>query len=65
MPLRTPEKKSPLSGEGREVLSSSAAESEGIENFDSSEPVVGRSVSLSDMMISHAGGEERVSTGIT
>jgi len=55
MPLRTPEKKSPLSGEGREVLSSSAAESEGIENFDSSEPV-GRRVSLSDM-ISHAGGD--------
>lgn len=54
MPLRTPEKKSPLSGEGREVLSSSAAaESEGVENFDSSEPV-GRRVSLSDM-ISHAG----------
>jgi hypothetical protein len=57
MPLRTPEKKSPLSGDGREVASSSAAESEGVENFDSSEPV-GRRVSLSDM-ISHTGGDRK------
>lgn len=34
MPLRTPEKKSPLSGEGR--LFSSPAESDGVENFDDS-----------------------------
>jgi hypothetical protein len=55
MPLRTPEKKSPLSGEGR--LSSSAAESDGVENFDS-KLAVGRRVSLS-AMITHAGGNLR------
>jgi hypothetical protein len=54
MPLRTPEKKSPLSGEGR-LFSSSAAESDGVENFDS-RLAVGRRVSLS-AMITHAGGD--------
>jgi hypothetical protein len=50
MPLRTPEKKSPLSGEGR-LLSSSSDE-----NFDDSKLAVGRRVSLS-AMITHAGGD--------
>lgn len=45
MPLRTPARKSPLSGDGI-AASSSVADSEGVENFDSR-------VSLSDM-ISHA-----------
>jgi hypothetical protein len=61
MPLRTPARKS-LSGDC--AAAPSSAESDGVENFDSSEPVVGRSVSLSDM-ISHAGEDERVSTSIT
>jgi hypothetical protein len=46
MPLRTPAKKSAFSGE---PYSSSVAESEGVENLDSSEPG-GREVSLSDMI---------------
>lgn len=53
MPLRTPEKKSPLSGEGR-LLSSSVAESDGVENFDS-RLAVDRRVSLSAIM-PHARG---------
>jgi hypothetical protein len=53
MPLRTPEKKSPLSEEGR--LVSSSAESDGVENFDS-RLAVGRRVSLS-AMTTHAGGD--------
>jgi hypothetical protein len=52
MPLRTPEKKSPLSGDGR--LLSSPAESDGVENFDDSKLAVGRRVSLSAMIL-HAG----------
>lgn len=54
MPLRTPEKKSPLSGEGR--LFSSPAESDGVENLDDSRLTVGRRVSLS-AMIPHAGAD--------
>jgi hypothetical protein len=57
MPLLTPVKKSFRSGE----TSSSAAESEWSENFDSSEPC-GRRVSLSDM-ISHAWEEEEGTLG--
>lgn len=56
MPLRTPEKKSPLSGEGR--LFSSPAESDGVENFDDSKLAVGRRVSFS-AMIPHTGVDLR------
>ena len=56
MPLRTPAKKSAFSGE---PYSSSVAESDGVENLDSSEPG-GREVSLSDM-INHTGDTARES----
>ena len=64
MPLRTPEKKSPLSGEGR-LFSSSAAESDGVENFDSRLAVGRRGVSLSAMILHAWGDLEGGSTGAT
>lgn len=54
IPLRTPEKKSTLSGEGIDV-SSSAAELDEFENLDESCEPAGRRVSFSDM-ITHAWG---------
>ena len=60
IPLRTPARKSPLSGEGR-GSSSAAEDSEGVENLESNEPA-GSSVSLS-AMLNHCQGRPRTVYG--